>query len=198
MTLNSKSTSAPTAASSAMTGVSNSSAPNATMPPPGQRMLEIERLKRNERSRLSMRLKRARPLQSTSCRQCGVVFSDSGTGKGKRYNRVFCGHVCRKRFARLNYGKKHCARAKLRGLPRDYTITAIAVFSRDAWRCQLCGKLTPQRLMGLSFPTSPEIDHIVPLAIKSSPGHVWANVQCACRACNGHKNSKIQGQLRMF
>lgn len=72
-------------------------------------------------------------------------------------------------------------------------IDPLAVFARDKWKCRLCGVKTPQRLRGSYEPNAPELDHIIPLAIGGE--HTWANVQCACRRCNGLKGAKAQGQL---
>lgn len=69
----------------------------------------------------------------------------------------------------------------------------LAVFARDRWKCQLCGKRTPQRLRGQMVADAPELDHIIPLALGG--GHTWANVQCACRECNGRKGATAMGQL---
>jgi hypothetical protein len=43
--------------------------------------------------------------------------------------------------------------------------------------------------------TAPELDHIIPLA--SGGAHVWDNVQCTCRKCNGEKGAEVLGQLRL-
>jgi 5-methylcytosine-specific restriction endonuclease McrA len=71
------------------------------------------------------------------------------------------------------------------------------VFERDGWRCQMCGEHTPRRSMGSCEPCAPELDHRVP--ISKGGGHLWANVQCLCRACNGRKGaSLIVGQMPLF
>lgn len=161
---------------------------------------------KREKGRLAslryMRQKRAkiqRPSRVCICKGCGHPFdSGGGTSRGKAFNRRFCGKPCSKRFQRKTHGKRHTARARLRGLPYDYSITSLNVFTRDRWRCQLCRRPVPRRLMGLLEPQSPELDHIIPLSAAGSPGHVWANVQCACRACNGRKSSTPLGQTRLF
>lgn len=156
-----------------------------------------------ERSRSSsreyQRRKRARPAKAIICGSCGKTFdSQGGTARGKSYNRRFCSKPCAKRHQRRTHGKRHPARARLRGLPYDYSITSLKVFVRDRWTCQLCQRAAPRRLMGRLEARSPELDHIVPLSATNSPGHVWANVQCACRECNGRKSSKPLGQTRLF
>ena len=146
-----------------------------------------------------MRSLRYRAPVVCHCKQCCRPFDPKGgTGKGKRYQPVFCSRRCAKRHSRRSQGKRHTARAKRRGLPRDYSITALRLFTRDGWRCQLCGCSTPRRLMGKQHPQAPTQDHIIPLSDPSSPGHVWNNVQCACQACNLRKQAKPLGQLRIF
>jgi 5-methylcytosine-specific restriction endonuclease McrA len=52
-------------------------------------------------------------------------------------------------------------------------LTRRAVFVRDAWTCQYCGR------------TAENLDHVVP---RSRGGlHVWENVVAACRRCNAKK-----------
>lgn len=72
-------------------------------------------------------------------------------------------------------------------------VSPLKVFARDNWRCQLCGVSTPQSLRGKHKPNSPELDHVIPLALGGE--HTWANLQCTCRACNGAKGSRPLGQI---
>lgn len=102
----------------------------------------------------------------------------------KRYRKSPAGRARRKR-------EKAVRRARV--AIESEAIDPIAVFDRDRWTCQLCGKRTPKRLRGKSVPDAPELDHIIPLALGG--GHLWSNVQCACRSCNGAKGAKTQGQL---
>lgn len=81
---------------------------------------------------------------------------------------------------------------------RDWSIKNEDVLIRDRWTCQLCGLLAPKSLKGTQHPLAPEVDHIVPLSTPGSPGHVWSNVQCAHRKCNGAKGSRPIGQLRLM
>ncbi len=98
---------------------------------------------------------------------------------------------------RLKHGssKHHAGRAKAFGVPRDHGVTPLTVFRRDKWRCQICGKQTPERLKGLQQPDSPTLDHIVPMSCGG--GHTWDNVHLACHACNMSKGAKPLGQLRL-
>jgi 5-methylcytosine-specific restriction endonuclease McrA len=126
------------------------------------------------------------------CRVCGVAFDGHGNAR-------MCSPKCRRSKQRLTHRgrNKHTSRARRLGLPRDYSINSGLVFERDKWRCQLCGGPV-RRSAATSHPLAPELDHIVPLSHPASPGHVWSNVQCAHRKCNGIKHSRIVGQLRIF
>lgn len=108
--------------------------------------------------------------------------------------------------------KKKCARERSRlfgnhrrrcrsyGVPFDSTITAVAVFARDGWRCQCCGRvcLKAFRIVdGVVARKSPTIGHIVALCRKLK-GHTWDNVQCECWSCNVKKGARSQGQHRMM
>ncbi len=132
-----------------------------------------------------------------SCVCCGyaLVYVAGHT------RRSFCSPVCRWRHAK---GLPHyrAAQRMAKGIRRARKkqvayepVDPLVVFTRDGWRCQLCGCATPQRLRGTYKPNAPELDHIVPLASKGS--HTYANTQCACRKCNSEKGSKTLGQLRL-
>ena len=136
------------------------------------------------------------PLQTkrTTCRNrtCGRSFVYTfRKGQGRRH---YCSPQCARRDARRGR-HTHEHRARHAGVACDYRIKPEHVFTRDRWRCQLCGCRTPKRLRGKNKPTSPELDHIVPIAMGG--GHTWDNVQCACRKCNMRKNAKPLGQMRL-
>jgi 5-methylcytosine-specific restriction endonuclease McrA len=76
-------------------------------------------------------------------------------------------------------------------------IDHVAIFERDGWRCQICGKPTPARWRGTHRSNAPELDHRVPITKRGA--HAYGNVQCACRACNGWKSNRLcVGQLPLF
>jgi 5-methylcytosine-specific restriction endonuclease McrA len=64
-------------------------------------------------------------------------------------------------------------------VPRDThrrKITRRAVFARDNWTCQYCGK------------AAENVDHVHP---RSKGGtHTWDNVVAACRRCNSKKENR--------
>lgn len=140
---------------------------------------------------------RCREQSGKMCQECGsalIVGSHRAT---------YCSDACfrqsKRRLRRKNGSNKGCGphahRAKCFGGERDWSIKNEAIFIRDGWRCRLCGRVTPKRLRGSCDPKAPEVDHIVPLS--RGGGHVWHNVQCACRQCNSRKGAKTRGQLRL-
>lgn len=65
-------------------------------------------------------------------------------------------------------------------------LTRRAVFARDGWVCQYCGR------------PAENVDHVVP---KSQGGpHTWENVVAACRRCNSRKENRLPHEvgLRLF
>ena len=56
-------------------------------------------------------------------------------------------------------------------------LTRRAVFARDGWACQYCGR------------TAENVDHVIP---RSRGGtHTWDNVVAACRRCNSRKENRL-------
>jgi len=113
------------------------------------------------------------------CAWCGEGF------EGHR-RRVYCCGSCAKRAD----GRNHIERAKRYGVPYE-RINERLVLERHGWRCQICGHATPASLRGSEQPFAPELDHII--AMSRGGPHLYENVQCACRRCNGIKGD---GNLR--
>ena len=130
----------------------------------------------------------AKPVAERACMHCGSVFRPVYGSK----RRVFCSGICASAAARKHGRGGNAQRAKRFGGERRY-FNERRIFVRDGWICQLCGVRTPERLRGKHLPTSPELDHIVPLS--QGGGHVQENCQCVCRACNGSKGARPLGQL---
>lgn len=130
------------------------------------------------------------------CESCGVEFTQR-MGRPRRW----CSRRCYKASPsfmvlrqRQHRDRKHRERAsKVKVQCEAFHVDDV--FARDGWRCQLCGRLTPKKRRGKFADNAPEIDHIVPLALGGS--HSWANVQCACRRCNGRKGATVLGQFRL-
>lgn len=127
------------------------------------------------------------------CKCCGVSFVPEYGNKRRSY----CSAKClRKATDRPDHGKNHRKRARHFKVTYE-PVNRLRVFERDGWKCQVCGRKTPKRLMGTCEPSAPELDHRVPMVMGG--GHTWDNVQCACRACNGAKGgTAIKGQMPLF
>lgn len=73
-------------------------------------------------------------------------------------------------------------------IPRDVRrrkITRKAVFARDLWTCQYCGR---ERL-GLT------VDHVIP---RSRGGEsVWENIVASCAPCNRRKGNRLPREIQM-
>src|SRR5438445_10033790 len=60
-------------------------------------------------------------------------------------------------------------------------LTRRAVFARDHWTCQYCGR------------AAENVDHVIP---KSTGGeHAWDNVVAACRRCNQRKENRLPPEV---
>lgn len=118
------------------------------------------------------------------CTACGEIFSP--TGKANK----FCGRPCSQRALDAQRG------ARRRGAVAANYVDPYRVFTRDGWRCQMCGCRTPRHLRGRHEDRSPELDHILPLSKGGS--HTYDNVQCACRRCNSRKGASAYGQIPLF
>ena len=128
------------------------------------------------------------------CAECQSWFSYIETPQYRNgQQRKFCCTDCQRR----NWGRRKTSirRARMGGVKVE-DIDPIAVFIRDGWKCQICGRKTPRKHRGKHTPNAPEMDHIVALA--NGGAHTWANVQCACRACNSRKGASDYGQLHLF
>lgn len=133
---------------------------------------------------IRLEIRQSRPERP--CAACGEAFIPV------HGQRRYCSDACaRRRRKRI---EKRLRRARKRAVQCE-RIDPMLVFARDRWRCQLCGCSTPKRYQGAMRPDAPELDHIVPLSQGGS--HTHANVQCACRSCNGKKGAAIRGQLRL-
>ena len=137
-----------------------------------------------------------RDFSPRKCKACGMSFATEYGDKRKE----FCSKLCAKRYAkrlvRKIIGNNNRRRARHHGVEYE-SIPVKRVFERDGWRCQICGRKTPKRLRGTIKPNAPELDHRIPMAMGG--GHVWGNVQCACRECNQRKGGTASnGQLPLF
>lgn len=125
------------------------------------------------------------------CKVCGGSFRYSGLG----VPRTYCSDACSE-TARKAYPRKHRQRARLFGVAYE-PVNPMRVFSRDGWRCQICGKPTPKERRGTLRSNAPELDHRIPIS-RGGP-HTYDNVQCACRQCNASKANRSEvGQMPLL
>jgi hypothetical protein len=88
------------------------------------------------------------------------------------------GQIFRSEFLELDAPSVLRLRAFVRIPHRSHApLTRRAVFARDEWTCQYCGR------------TAENLDHVVP---RSRGGtHTWDNVVAACRRCNSRKENRL-------
>lgn len=135
-----------------------------------------------------------------TCKKCGKEFY-----RPKRVvdSCIFCSRECAGNGeigkAKTIYRKRATNarnRAKAYGVEFE-NIDVTSVFERDFWRCQICGKKTPEKNRGTKKANAPELDHRTPLSIGGS--HTYDNVQCSCRKCNNKKSNKNSfGRIPLF
>lgn len=77
---------------------------------------------------------------------------------------------------------QHIRRARLANLPAE-DVGLAHVLERDGWTCHLCGEDTDLSTVS--------VDHLVPIAVPGSPGHVLANLAIAHRSCNSRKRDRV-------
>lgn len=145
------------------------------------------------------------------CKNCNVEIK--GNTSGRKADRKFC---CKKCYFDYRWGadrpnekrkNRYAANTKLRirckffKVPHDKSLSRIFVLERDNYRCQSCGikcnkeyKILKNRKVSLR---NAEVDHIIPLSFKGSPGHVLENCQCLCRKCNMAKSSRLDVDYQM-
>lgn len=118
------------------------------------------------------------------CIYCGKEFYSANN------KRVFCSDKCKKHSKGSGSIRKRCRKY---GAYYDPTVTAIKIFKKDNYTCQICGRpcdMTDKR-WGSFGPNYPTVDHIIALA--NGGNHVWGNVQCAHAICNSYKRDLITG-----
>lgn len=78
-------------------------------------------------------------------------------------------------------------RARLAGAQVIELFDRLDVFERDGWTCYLCRLATDPHASPFS-PTSPTVDHVVPLS--AGGVHAMANARTACLGCNSAKQAR--------
>lgn len=127
-----------------------------------------------------------------NCKECGVLVEPEYGDKRS----VFCSDRCGDRHQRREdrrQGKRssnHRQRARRYGVPYEPGVTLNMAMRRDGARCGICGEKIDRRLRHPD-PRSPSLDHIVPLSVEGSLGHVAINVQAAHLECNVRKGAGV-------
>ena len=118
------------------------------------------------------------------CKTCGCVFVTRKT------QAATCSPECAKKYQ--NNHKDN----RLKGMPKDRSITLGRLIARDNNICWLCGGLCDMQDhkhndngVFIAGPTYPSIDHIVPIA--KGGAHQWDNVALAHMRCNVIKRSQV-------
>lgn len=128
---------------------------------------------------------------SRNCKSCGDIFSV----KIHKLNK-FCSDICRNRDT--------VRKRKIHDEVNGVFVSRQEVFKAEGYKCKCCGCNTEKKfcyIKGTQIPkpTSPTVDHIIPL--NHGGTHTLNNVQLLCYRCN---NSKQDGyldfgeQLKMF
>jgi len=144
----------------------------------------------------------------TVARRCIICERDYVPKSATRPENVCsddCGVEHKRRIAaayrRSASGREQSRRAKDRRRARKRNafvanVSRSAIYERDKWTCQLCGKRVLKSKV-VPHPRAPVLDHIVPLAKGGT--HEPANVQLACFLCNSVKSDNPAGeQLRLL
>lgn len=128
----------------------------------------------------------SREVRTNVCGRCGTPFTTD------RPDKKFCSVKCQKgAHSEIRHLRKRAAKIGSLLVER---FSAIEIFERDNWMCRDCGgPVRRDRKAGL--PDSPELDHIVPLAVGGA--HVRTNVQLLCKACNARKHAKIPKNIKV-
>lgn len=117
--------------------------------------------------------------------------------KGKRWYAGWCS-LCGDEFVTLQGGVRFCSLRCARRAGRDRRraaqraayvadVNRKAIYERDKWKCQLCGKRIDRNAVVPQY-LAATIDHVIPLA--NGGTHEPANVQAAHYICNVAKGSR--------
>jgi 5-methylcytosine-specific restriction endonuclease McrA len=71
------------------------------------------------------------------------------------------------------------------GVPFE-RVSRAAVWKASGWLCGLCRNPVDSRLRW-PHPLSKSLDHVIPLSVPGSPGHVFSNCQLSHLTCNTRK-----------
>lgn len=125
------------------------------------------------------------------CRNCGEPLDSIH----HRYcSKPECRVAYRREYKRRNRDKIRATRKDQKMKRRDAFVEHVdinAIYKRDRWTCQLCGKRVNKNL-NYPHPLSASLDHVIP--ISKGGRHMPANVQLAHWRCNVSKGALGGGE----
>ena len=132
------------------------------------------------------------PLAPVVTRTCEICFTDFETSHSKK---VTCSQRCSdtRKWRLKDHRKGHRRRARHFGVPYEH-VDRVEVFEHDNWLCGICGEAVDSEL-AWPDPGCAVLDHIVPISVSGSPGHVPTNLQCAHNRCNLRKSDDVDPEL---
>jgi hypothetical protein len=110
------------------------------------------------------------------CPECDLAFVSNQS------NACFCSEKCARRKFRRD------GKARRRARSTGGRVNRKKVFTRDGWRCQICGRQLKRGAMPPD-PAAPTIDHVVPLS-RGGAHEDW-NAQACCFECNCRKGATL-------
>lgn len=135
-------------------------------------------------------LRKSGTIQLYECRYCGDTIVYTVKGRGGPWSCDSCKLKNKKARDRrhIALGGRAKRRAGYYDTPYE-NIDKFEIFKRDNWICQLCKEpVDPDcEFPSLRYAT---VDHIIPLSVEGTPGHVWGNVQLAHFSCNSRKGNR--------
>ena len=127
------------------------------------------------------------------CQMCGKSFVWDSTNR----DQIYCSKKCSglkpnsswflRKYPKTESLEKEKLRCKKRHelISRGEPINRQAIFERDGWICQLCGKPVDPELKWPNI-MSASLDHIMPLSLGGK--HTTENVQLTHLGCNSRKS----------
>lgn len=164
---------------------------------------EAERIAKNPLGLSSYQLSIQEKLDVAHvCEVCGNEYTirDRMIKEGMKYcsDNGCCSVSCsrkrnRRKLRESGFPRNHLHRAHKYGCDYESGITLKKLIKRDGLRCAICGEMcdpNDHEWTKHFGPTSPTIDHIIPMS--KGGGHVWNNVQVAHAICNSKKGAQCE------
>lgn len=121
-----------------------------------------------------------RPIRSGECLECGAQFATT------RSLQTYCSRDCKDRASKF---RRRAVKVGAFVAP----VHRQAIYERDKWTCQLCGKKIKRNAVA-PHPLSATIDHVIPLRCDDRGTHEPANCQTAHFLCNSSKGARGGGE----